>query len=168
LRLQDYAQNRKTASANAFGAASTFGSTQPAATNAFSSSNDQSVQGSVFGGGTSNTTAGSGFNAFAQNNQQTPQSNFGGSAFGQQPQSSGFSAFTQQTPSQQPQQGSILGSGSAFGNIANKSAFASSPSAFGNSRFISIDPSTGIHCSCSKQRKVLSAPQTQELTHLVN
>jgi len=161
--LQDYAQNRKTASANAFGAASTFGNTQPA----FSSPNDQSVQGGVFGGGTSNTTAGSGFNAFAQNNQQTPQSNFGGSAFGQQPQPSGFSAFAQQAPPQQSQQGGMLGSGSAFGNMANKSAFASSSSAFGNSRFISIDLLTSIHCSCSKQRKVLLAPRTQEPTRLV-
>lgn len=159
--MQDYAQNRKTASANAFGAASTFGSTQPAATGAFGSTNDQS--GGVFGGGTTNTTAGSGFNAFAQNNQQTPQSNFGGSAFGQQPQPSGFSAFAQQPP----QQGSILGSGSAFGNMPNKSAFPSSSSAFGNSRFISIDLLTDIHCSCSKQRKMPSAPRTQEPMHLV-
>lgn len=159
--MQDYAQNRKAASANAFGAASTFGSTQPAATGAFGSTNDQS--GGVFGGGTTNTTAGSGFNAFAQNNQQTPQSTFGGSAFGQQPQPSGFSAFSQQAP----QQGSILGSGSAFGNMANKPAFASTSSAFGNSRFIFIDLLTGIHCSCSKQRRMLSAPRTQEPTHLV-
>jgi len=159
--VQDYAQNRKAASANAFGAASTFGSTQPAATGAFGSTNDQS--GGVFGGGTTNTTAGSGFNAFAQNNQQTPQSTFGGSAFGQQPQPSGFSAFSQQAP----QQGSILGSGSAFGNMANKPAFASTSSAFGNSRFIFIDLLTGIHCSCSKQRRMLSAPRTQEPTHLV-
>ena len=159
--MQDYAQNRKAASANAFGAASTFGSTQPAATGAFGSTNDQS--GGVFGGGTTNTTAGSGFNAFAQNNQQTPQSTFGGSAFGQQPQPSGFSAFSQPAP----QQGSILGSGSAFGNMANKPAFASTSSAFGNSRFIFIDLLTGIHCSCSKQRRMLSAPRTQEPTHLV-
>jgi len=158
LRVQDYAQNRKAASANAFGAASTFGSTQPAATGAFGPTNDQS--GGVFG--TTNTTAGSGFNAFAQNNQQT-QSNFGGSAFGQQPQPSGFSAFAQQAP----QQGSILGSGSAFGNMANKPAFASSSSAFGNSRFIFIDLLTDIHCSCSKQRKMPSALRTQEPMHLV-
>jgi len=156
LRLQDYAQNRKTASASAFGAASAFNTTQPAATGAFGSQTDQPTQGGIFGGGTTNTTTGSGFNAFAQNNQQAPQPNsgvFGGSAFGQQQQPGGFSAFAQQGPPQQPQQGGIFGSGSAFGNTANRPAFGSSSNAFGSSRFVSIDRLTDTHCSCSKQRQ---------------
>ncbi|KAF5387955.1 hypothetical protein D9615_000660 [Tricholomella constricta] len=138
IRLQDYAQGRKTASTFGGGA---FGAAQPAATGMFGAQPaQQNPQPSAFGAGTTNT---GGFGAFgtpaATTNTTTPASTGlfgGGGAFGQtqqqqqQPQQTqGFGAFG--APAQQPQQqqagGLFGGSGGAFGSTAPKPAF----SAFG-------------------------------------
>jgi nuclear pore complex protein Nup98-Nup96 len=154
--LQDYTQNRKTASSSTFGTTSAFGSTQPTNTGIFGAQSNQPSSTSAFGGGTTNT---GGFGAFGQQSNQpsTTQPGAGifgsGSTFGQQPQQqqqqqqpSGFNAFgqQQQQPQQQQQQqqqqqhqqpqqgGGIFGGGSAFGNTANKPGFGST-GAFGTS-----------------------------------
>lgn len=155
LRLQDYSQNRKTASNSAFGTGSAFGSTQPAATNIFGSQTNQPAQAGVFGGGTTTTGTSGGFGPFGQQPNQSNAAQpgagiFGGSStFGQQPQQqqqqqpqqqqpNAFGAFgqQQQPQQQQPQQGGgIFGGGSTFGNTANKPAFGTT-SAFGSSTYL--------------------------------
>lgn len=141
LRVQDYAQGRKTASAasGAFGQTA-FGAAQPAPTTNLFGQPAQQPTTSIFGGGT-NTAAPSAFGAFgAQNTTQpaAPATNslFGGTgAFGQtQPQQpnafgGGTGAFGQ-TQQQQPQQQTSIfgGGGGAFGSTANK------PSPFGASK----------------------------------
>ncbi|KXN89458.1 hypothetical protein AN958_05620, partial [Leucoagaricus sp. SymC.cos] len=126
LRIQDYAQNRKTASTGAFGTGSAFGSTQPATTNVFGSQANQPAQGGVFGGGSTPTNTGGGFGAFGQNTQQANTQPTGG-VFG------GGSAFGQQSQQQQPQtSGSIFGGTSAFGTQSKPSVFGTTPSAFGS------------------------------------
>lgn len=157
--MQDYAQNRKTASSSTFGTTSAFGSTQPTSTGVFGAQPNQPTSTSVFGGGTTNT---SGFGAFGQQSNQpsTTQPGTGifggGSTFGSQPQQQqqqqpqpqqqqqpqqpqqqqqqqpgAFGAFGQQ-PQQQQQSGGIFGGSSAFGNTANKPGFGST-GAFGTS-----------------------------------
>lgn len=125
LRVQDYAQNRKTASTggafgqSAFSGGGAFGTTQP--------------QQSAFGAPTPSTGA---FGAFGQPQQPQPApttSAFGAttgtSPFGQpapQPQQqSAFGSFGQTNQQQQPQQQpqtSAFGGGSAFGTTAAKPA----------------------------------------------
>ncbi|PFH49258.1 hypothetical protein AMATHDRAFT_63536 [Amanita thiersii Skay4041] len=145
LRLQDYAQNRKTA--NAFGQTA-FGAPQPT-TGMFGQQQQQpqNTQSSLFGN-TTTTQPSTGFGAFGQNTNTSTNTGSlfgGGGAFGQQqqqPQQSqtSFGAFGSQ-PQQQPQQqsGSLFGGGTStgtFGNTANK-PFGSfgGGSTFGNPSF---------------------------------
>jgi nuclear pore complex protein Nup98-Nup96 len=161
--LQDYAQNRKTASTSAFGTGQpTFGTTQPTTTatattgaGIFGSQTNQPAQNSLFSGGQTNTTGG--FGAFGQANQpsttQPAAGIFGGTAFGQQQQpqqqpqqqqASTFGTFGQQNQPQQQQQqqqaGGIFG-GSAFGSTANKPGFGTT-GAFGTRTYL------GLHVNC--------------------
>ncbi|KAJ7718305.1 hypothetical protein B0H14DRAFT_635359 [Mycena olivaceomarginata] len=115
LRLQDYAQGRKTASA--FGQSAAFGGVQQQLTNIFS----------VFGGGTSQPTTGGGVGAFGNPAPAaTAARAFGTGAFGQPQQqdqqpASGIGAFGQPQQPQQ-QQSSIYGgdtTNSTFGNNNN-------------------------------------------------
>ena len=128
LRVQDYAQSRKTATTtNAFGGTTTaFGATQPAAANVFGQPTQQTGT-SAFGTNTNTTTA---FGAFGQPAPNTNTSAFGGGgggAFGQtQPQPSNpfgsTGTFSQQQ--QQPQQTGLFGgTTSVFGSNTNKPAF---------------------------------------------
>lgn len=163
--MQDYAQNRKTASTSAFGTGPTFGTTQPAATTAtgtgiFGSQNNQPAQNSIFGGGQTNTTGTGGFGTFGQAGQpsttQPATGIFGGgsTAFGQQQQqpqqpqqqpqpqqASSFGTFGQQNQPQQQQTGGIFG-GSGFGSAANKTTFGTT-SAFATRTW----PSSSVNCS---------------------
>ncbi|GLB34108.1 putative nucleoporin autopeptidase [Lyophyllum shimeji] len=144
LRLQDYAQGRKTASTFGTGA---FGATQPATTGLFGATSQQGQQPSAFGGTTTNT----GFGAFgtpaATTGTTAPASTGifgGGGAFGQtqqqqqQPQqTTGFGAFGT-TPAQQPQQqqtGGLFGGGGTFGSTATKPAFGGFGGGTGTSTF---------------------------------
>lgn len=144
LRFQDYQQNRKTASTNAFGQTS-FGGAQPAGSSMFGAQNAQQQNNqtnSTFG----IRPAGSGFGAFGGGNTGTTgttgttSSIFGGgtnttSAFGQpqQPQQpSAFGAFGQPQPQQQPQQPQQPAqTGPVFGNTGTGGAFGSTAGAFG-------------------------------------
>lgn len=159
--MQDYTQNRKTASTSAFGTGPTFGTTQPTTTTGagagiFGSQTNQPAQNSIFGGGQTNTTGTGGFGTFGQTNQpsttQPAPGIFGGStAFGQQQQqpqpqqqqTSPFGTFGQQNqPQPQQQTGGIFGGG--FGSTANnnnKPTFGTT-GAFGNRTCL------GLHISC--------------------
>ncbi|KAL4245762.1 nucleoporin GLFG family protein [Abortiporus biennis] len=134
LRVQDYAQGRKTA--GAFGQ-TTFGSTQPQQSSGGLFGQQQpstTTGGGLFGGGgtsafgnTANTTqpATTGFGTFGQTS--TTQPSTGGGLFGgfgqqnqpQQQQTSAFGAFGQPQPQQQAQPatgGGLFGTGGAFGS----------------------------------------------------
>ncbi|KAF4619585.1 hypothetical protein D9613_004951 [Agrocybe pediades] len=140
LRIQDYAQNRKTATTTtgAFGQSAFGAAAQPATTSIFGAQPAQQPTTSVFGN-TNTTGTTNAFGAFGQPGAQ-PATNtgsvFGGgtSAFGQtQPQQqSAFSTTNAFGQTQQPQQQqtSIFGGGgtSAFGNAAKP---ANAFSAFG-------------------------------------
>ncbi|PPR02637.1 hypothetical protein CVT24_002120 [Panaeolus cyanescens] len=129
LRVQDYAQNRKTATSTGFGAPGAFGATtQPATTGVFGAQAAQPATTSIFGAAAAAPSTNAGFGTFGQNATQ-PATNTGsifggGTAFGQQnqqqPTSNAFGAFGQpQQQQQQPQQTSIFGNTqSAFGNTA--------------------------------------------------
>ncbi|KAJ6561461.1 nucleoporin autopeptidase-domain-containing protein [Mycena vulgaris] len=127
LRIQDYAQGRKTA--GAFGQSAAFGGVQQPATNMFGQP-QPAQQTSVFGGGAAQPTTG--FGAFGTPAPAAAPAFGGGGAFGQpqQPQQQqqqqptpAFGQFGQQQP-QQPQQPSVFGGGTtgAFG-AAPKPAF---------------------------------------------
>ncbi|KAL0950152.1 hypothetical protein HGRIS_010147 [Hohenbuehelia grisea] len=147
IRVQDYAQGRKTA--GAFGQSAAFGgATAQPTTSIFGATPAQpaAAPSSIFGGGTTTTAQpASGFGAFGTQNTAAPTTNsvFGGGAFGQQqqpqqqqPAQTGFGAFGQ--PAQQPQQStSIFGgntNGGAFGQPKPATGFGTfgSGGAFGN------------------------------------
>ncbi|KAF8638543.1 hypothetical protein AX17_002086 [Amanita inopinata Kibby_2008] len=131
LRLQDYAQNRKTAAA--FGQPA-FGATQPSTGIFGSQQTQQSTQPPIFGSTTTTTapTQTSGFGTFGQSTTTSTGTGglFGGGYGPQQQQQpaqqqaqSGYGAFGSQ-PQPQQQTSSIFGSGTgAFGGGASKPAF---------------------------------------------
>ena len=132
LRVQDYAQGRKTATTTtgAFGQPTAFGATQQTNTGLFGAQPAQQTAPSLFGGtSTANTTNPSTtFGAFGQPLNQPSTTNtgnlFGGGAFGQ----------TQQPQQQQPQQQNAFGGGSTFGQPQQQqtNAFGGGTSVFGN------------------------------------
>ena len=134
LRVQDYAQGRKTATTTtgAFGQPTAFGATQQTNTGLFGTQPAQPAASSLFGGtNTTNTTNPSTtFGAFGQPLNQPSSTNtgnlIGGGAFGQPQQ-------PQQQQQQQPQQ-NPFGGGSTFGQPQQQqtNAFNSGTSVFGN------------------------------------
>lgn len=129
LRVQDYAQGRKTATTTtgAFGQPTAFGATQQTNTGLFGAQPTQQAAPSPFGGtSTTNTTNPSTtFGVFGQ--PLNPPSNTGnvfGSAFGQ----------PQQPQQQQPQQQNAFGGGNTFGQPQQQqtNAFGGGTSVFGN------------------------------------
>ena len=131
LRVQDYAQGRKTATTTtgAFGQPTAFGATQQTNTGLFGAQPAQQTASSLFGGtGATNTNNPSTtFGAFGQplNQPSTTTTNtgnlFGGGAFGQPQQ-------------QQPQQQTAFGGGGTFGQPQQQqtNAFGGGTSVFGN------------------------------------
>jgi hypothetical protein len=131
LRVQDYAQGRKTA--GSFGQSAAFGTQQPT-TGLFGTTQpaQPNQQPSLFGA-PANTTSNTGFGAFGGStttNQPTAPATtglFGGTTFGgQQPaQTSAFGggAFGSTQPQQTQQQTGLFGGGSAFGSTAPKPTF---------------------------------------------
>ncbi|KAI0658563.1 nucleoporin autopeptidase-domain-containing protein [Cubamyces menziesii] len=148
LRLQDYAQGRKTA--GAFGQTSFGATAQPAqpSTGLFGQPAAPAATGTTFGGFGNTSTAPqpatTGFGAFGQpstTNNTTGSSLFGGGgAFGQQSQPqqqqqqqpSGFGAFGQPQTQQPATGGGLFGGGGAFGaNNQAKPAFGAGTTGFG-------------------------------------
>ncbi|KAF9534570.1 hypothetical protein CPB83DRAFT_842534 [Crepidotus variabilis] len=154
LRVQDYSQNRKTAStANTFGGTA-FGTAQPAAAGAFGQTTQPTN--SLFGApaNPTNTTTGSAFGTFGQTQQPAAATTSlfgasGTSAFGQQQQqqpaqntfggaTTGLFGQPQQQQQQQPTTG-LFGGNTAFGGNAAPKPFGgafggattTAPSAFG-------------------------------------
>ena len=132
LRVQDYAQGRKTATTTtgAFGQPTTaFGATQQTNTGLFGAQPAQQTAPSLFGvtNTTNTTTPSTTFGAFGQPLNQPSTTNtgnlFGGSAFGQS-----------QQQHQQPQQQNVFGGGNAFGQPQQQqtNAFSGGTSVFGN------------------------------------
>jgi nuclear pore complex protein Nup98-Nup96 len=135
IRLQDYAQGRKTA--GAFGQSAAFGGVQQPTTSIFGQA-QPAQQTSVFGGGATQPTTG--FGAFGNPTPAAAAPAFGASAFGQPQQqqpAAGFGAFGQQQPQQQ-QQTSVFGGGTAnaFGNNNAAKPFGAFGSIF---RFVWIE-----------------------------
>jgi nuclear pore complex protein Nup98-Nup96 len=137
LRLQDYAQGRKTA--GAFGQSAAFGNTQPTNTGLFGAQPAQQnpAQPSIFGAPAANQTTTSAFGPFGQTPANQPATApaatglFGSATFGQtqqqpQQQTTGFGTFgqpAQQQTQQQQQAGGLFGSGGTFGTTS-KPAFS--------------------------------------------
>ena len=131
LRVQDYAQGRKTATATtgAFGQPTAFGATQQTNTGLFGTQPAQPAAPSPFGGTNTANTTNPVFGAFGQPTTTNTGNAFGGGAFGQ-PQ--------QQQQQQQPQQ-NAFGGGSIFGQPQQQqpqqqqtNAFGGGTSIFGN------------------------------------
>ena len=173
--MQDYQQNRKTATTGGFGPGAFGSTTQPATTGGLFGQTQATTQPtqSTFGGGTgafgtTGATPGTGFGAFGQQQQQPQQpqqpqqqqqTGTGFGAFGQtQPQqSTGFGAggFGTTQPQQQQQQQQPQQTGGLF--AAGNSAFGQKPAAGGFGTSLSFRS-----CSCANTSKVLQ-PQVPVL-----
>jgi nuclear pore complex protein Nup98-Nup96 len=136
LRVQDYAQGRKTATTTTagFGQPTTaFGATQQTNSGLFGAQPAQQTAPSLFGGTSTTNTANPSttFGAFGQPLNQPSTTNtgnlFGGGAFGQPQQQQ-----QQQQPQQQQQ--NAFGGGNAFGQPQQQqtNAFGGGSSVFGN------------------------------------
>ncbi|KAH9482342.1 Nucleoporin nup189 [Psilocybe cubensis] len=168
LRVQDYAQNRKTATATGAFGQTAFGATQPSTSTLFGGQPQQPGQ-SLFGA-SNNTATPSAFGAFGQPAQPAatnPAPAFGGTgAFGQPQPQAQTSAFGTTTgafgqPAQPQQQTSIFGTGgtSAFGNTANKPAFGT----FGSGTGTGVFGGTGTSAFSSAQQPAQQPAQTTSI-----
>ncbi|KAI0082551.1 hypothetical protein K474DRAFT_1688085 [Panus rudis PR-1116 ss-1] len=166
LRVQDYAQGRKTASSGGAFGQPAFGSStnQQPATGLFGQA-APTAQSSAFGGGAfagaNTSTPATGFGAFGQPSNTTANATgtglFGGGAFGQQNQQqqpqaqpSAFGAFGQ-NQQQQPATGTSLFGGGAFGSNQNqqKPAFG----AFGGTGTTGTFGGTGAFGQANQQQQ---------------
>lgn len=133
LRVQDYAQGRKTASTTGAFGQPAFGQSQPASTGLFGAQPTQQPTTSLFGATTNTNTTNAGFGAFGQNTAQQPVSNSQG-LFGN------TNLFGQAQPQQQPQPQNAFSSTGAFGQPAQQTQQQSSIFGGGGGAFGAAKP----------------------------